>query len=91
MIQYIATEKPPSLNSVAKEMTFSNEFQNFIARCINSDAGKRPTAKQLKKHPWIKKSRKSGFDIKKWIQKNKLVIKTPSAETIQNAIDGFNQ
>jgi len=86
MIQYIATEKPPSLESVAKEMKFSTEFQEFLCQCIHPDPAQRPTAKELKQHSWIRKSHDSGFDMERWIKSNHLIIKTPSEEAISSRI-----
>eukprot|EP00483_Globobulimina_turgida_P012491 UN12514 len=75
MIQYIATEPPPQL---PKDMKFSNQFKDFLYQCINKDPSKRPTAKQLKQHEWIKMNLQSDFDTKKWIKDNNLIIKVPS-------------
>jgi len=91
MIQYIATEKPPSLKSVAQEMQFSDEFQDFLNQCIRTDPDQRPTAKKLKRHPWIVKSSKSECDIKQWIEDKKLLIEVPTQETIEKAISNHYQ
>ena len=72
LIQFIATEPPPKF---PKDREFSKEFKDFIYRCIAKDPSKRPTAEELKKHPWIQQNLKSDFDMKKWIAENELVIK----------------
>jgi len=72
MLQTIATEPSPSL---PKDMKFSKEFQAFLHECIRKDPAKRPTAKQLMKHEWIRMHAKSKADIVKWIKENDLIIK----------------
>lgn len=75
MIQYIATESPPQL---PKDMSFTNQFRDFLFLCINKDPKKRPTAKELKKHKWITNNMKTEFNIKQWIKKNGLIINIPN-------------
>eukprot|EP01083_Nonionella_stella_P185700 677753_1 len=74
MIQYIVTEPAPTL---PKNMNFTPEFHDFLQQCINKDPSKRPTAKQLQQHAWIRNHVRSDFDIKKWIDANHLIINVP--------------
>merc|ERR1712013_87195 len=93
MIQYIASEPPPSLQSVASEsdVQFSKEFHDFLRLCIEKDPAQRPSARRLKEHAWIRKNRQSKVDIKKWIRDNKLIIKIPTTDSIKNAADEQKQ
>lgn len=51
----IPKEKPPRLEG----SRFSKEFKEFVALCLNKDSEKRPSAKSLLKHPFIKKAAKT--------------------------------
>jgi serine/threonine-protein kinase 24/25/MST4 len=51
----IPKEKAPRLEG----SRFSKEFKDFVALCLNKEAEKRPSAKSLLKHPWIKKAGKT--------------------------------
>ncbi|KAJ3452918.1 sterile20-like kinase isoform b-related [Anaeramoeba flamelloides] len=51
----IPKKEPPKLKNSRK---YSKEFNDFIAKCLVKDYEKRPKAKQLLKHPFIKKGRK---------------------------------
>ncbi|KAJ3426680.1 sterile20-like kinase [Anaeramoeba flamelloides] len=51
----IPKKDPPKLKNSRK---YSKEFNDFIAKCLVKNYEKRPKAKQLLKHPFIKKGRK---------------------------------
>ncbi len=74
LVQNIAEGDSPKL---PENSQFSKEFRDFISRCLLKDPGERPSAKELKKHPWIVKSRKSKFNMVKWIKKSGLILKLP--------------
>ena len=50
VIFMIPSRPPPTLTNPAK---WSDEFNDFIARCLTKDPKKRPTAKELLTHPFI--------------------------------------
>jgi serine/threonine-protein kinase 24/25/MST4 len=50
----IPKEKAPRLEG----NRFTKEFKDFVALCLNKEAEKRPSAKSLLKHPFIKKAGK---------------------------------
>ncbi|GIZ47282.1 hypothetical protein CKM354_001037800 [Cercospora kikuchii] len=51
----IPKEKPPRLEG----SRFSREFKEFVTLCLNKDPEKRPSAKSLLKHSWIKRAGKT--------------------------------
>lgn len=53
----IPKNPPPRLDSG----TFSRVFQDFIACCLQRDPKDRPTAKDLLKHPFVRKARKTTY------------------------------
>lgn len=53
----IPKNPPPRLD---KE-TFSKAFQDFVACCLQRDPRERPTAKDLLRHPFVRKARKTSY------------------------------
>lgn len=53
----IPKNPPPRL----ERDTFSKAFQDFVACCLQRDPKDRPTAKELLKHPFVKKARKTSY------------------------------
>ncbi|KAJ4401669.1 Serine/threonine-protein kinase PAK 6 [Gnomoniopsis sp. IMI 355080] len=53
----IPKNPPPRLDGG----TFSRAFQDFIACCLQRDPKDRPTAKDLLKHPFVRKARKTTY------------------------------
>ncbi|EME82275.1 uncharacterized protein MYCFIDRAFT_165403 [Pseudocercospora fijiensis CIRAD86] len=51
----IPKERPPRLEG----SRFSKEFKEFVALCLNKDPEKRPSAKSLLKHAWIRRAGKT--------------------------------
>lgn len=50
----IPNKPPPTLSDTEK---WSPEFNDFIAQCLIKDSNQRPSAKDLLKHPFIKKAK----------------------------------
>lgn len=53
----IPKNPPPRLD----KDTFSKAFQDFVACCLQRDPRDRPTAKDLLKHPFVRKARKTTY------------------------------
>lgn len=53
----IPKNPPPRLD----KDTFSKAFQDFVACCLQRDPRDRPTAKDLLKHPFVRKARKTSY------------------------------
>lgn len=53
----IPKNPPPRL----ERDTFSKAFQDFVACCLQRDPKDRPTAKDLLKHPFVRKARKTSY------------------------------
>jgi len=59
---------PPTLDMCAEEKdqykNYSKTFRKMIAECLKKDPTDRPTAKQLLKHDFFKKSKDKGYIVK---------------------------
>lgn len=53
----IPKNPPPRL----ERDTFSKAFQDFVACCLQRDPKDRPTARELLKHPFVRKARKTSY------------------------------
>lgn len=53
----IPKNPPPRLD----KDTFSKAFQDFVACCLQRDPRDRPTSKELLKHPFVRKARKTSY------------------------------
>mmetsp|Transcript_39505 Transcript_39505/g.100942 ORF Transcript_39505/g.100942 Transcript_39505/m.100942 type:complete len:484 (-) Transcript_39505:27-1478(-) len=47
---------------------FSDEFRDFVAKCLMKDPAQRPTAEALLQHPYITKWRNVDVDVKSFMQ-----------------------
>jgi len=54
----IPKNNPPQLTG-----TFSKQFKEFVETCLNKDPENRPSAKELMRHPFIKKAKKNSYLI----------------------------
>jgi serine/threonine-protein kinase 24/25/MST4 len=43
------------------EGNFSREFKDFVHRCLQKEPGKRPSARELLRHPWVKKAKRTAY------------------------------
>ncbi|KAK5110805.1 hypothetical protein LTR62_005516 [Meristemomyces frigidus] len=43
------------------EGNFSREFKDFVHRCLRKEPRERPSARDLLRHPWMKKARKTAY------------------------------
>lgn len=63
----IPKNNPPQLTG-----NFSKQFKEFVEACLNKDPENRPSAKELMRHPYIKKAKKNSYlmdlidKYKKW-------------------------
>jgi len=67
-VLFLVPKNPPPV----LEGDYSKSYKEFVAACLNKEPGSRPTVKDLLKHPFIKKAKKTSYllDIveryKKW-------------------------
>lgn len=66
----IPKEKPPRLEG----SRFSKEFKDFVALCLNKDPDRRPSARALLKHSFIKKAGKTEA-LQELVQKTRIFEK----------------
>ncbi|CAH1407947.1 unnamed protein product [Nezara viridula] len=65
LLDYIVNEPPPKLPSGI----FSNEFKDFVDRCLKKNPAERADLKTLMNHEWIRKSENENVDIAGWVCK----------------------
>jgi len=90
VIFVIPQQPPPTFKNPA---LWSNEFKDFVAQCLNKDPKKRPTAKQLLRHPFIVKGSKKPQLIAQLVEETYSIIQERRAELEAAAaeIDGEDE
>lgn len=43
------------------EGNFSKEFKDFVYRCLQKEPQKRPSARELLRHPWVRKAKRTAY------------------------------
>jgi len=43
------------------EGQFSKEFKDFVHRCLQKEPQKRPSARELLRHPWVRKAKRTAY------------------------------
>ncbi|KAF2884352.1 hypothetical protein ILUMI_21801 [Ignelater luminosus] len=65
LLDYIVNEPPPKLPSGI----FSDEFKDFVDRCLKKHPDERADLKTLMNHEWIRKAESENVDIAGWVCK----------------------
>uniref|UniRef100_A0A1B6GXS1 mitogen-activated protein kinase kinase n=1 Tax=Cuerna arida TaxID=1464854 RepID=A0A1B6GXS1_9HEMI len=63
LLDYIVNEPPPKLPSGI----FSDEFKDFVDRCLKKNPAERADLKTLMDHEWIRRSESEDNDIAGWV------------------------
>uniref|UniRef100_A0A1B6L7R2 mitogen-activated protein kinase kinase n=1 Tax=Graphocephala atropunctata TaxID=36148 RepID=A0A1B6L7R2_9HEMI len=63
LLDYIVNEPPPKLPSGI----FSDEFKDFVDRCLKKNPAERADLKTLMNHEWIRRSESEDNDIAGWV------------------------
>ena len=63
--------QPPNVDEIIKKEEHTEEFYDFVKKCLEIDPEKRPSAKELIKHEFIVKYAKDNNIIKELINKHK--------------------
>uniref|UniRef100_A0A1L8DMH8 mitogen-activated protein kinase kinase n=1 Tax=Nyssomyia neivai TaxID=330878 RepID=A0A1L8DMH8_9DIPT len=80
LLDYIVNEPPPKL----EHKIFSEEFKDFVDKCLKKNPDERADLKTLMNHPWIKNERED-VDIAGWVCKTMdLPPSTPKRNTTPN-------
>ena len=78
---------PPSADKLLKGGNYSEEFKDFVRKCLEINQYKRPNAKELLKHNFIKKFNKGNFFIKDLIKKHLNDVEEFRKETLLKSND----
>lgn len=63
LLDYIVNEPPPKLPSGI----FSDEFKNFVDKCLKKNPTERADLNTLMKHDWMKIREGTAVDISGWV------------------------
>lgn len=78
LLDYIVNEPPPKLPSGI----FSNEFKDFVDRCLKKNPAERADLKTLMNHEWIRKAENEQVDIAGWVCKTMGLTPTTPTRTM---------
>lgn len=70
----IVKKDPPQINE-----RWSNEFREFVKKCLTKNPDKRPSAEELLKHPFLKDAEKYEDEFKK------MVLQYKELKKVQNS------
>eukprot|EP00497_Spongosphaera_streptacantha_P001033 TRINITY_DN1695_c0_g1_i1.p1 TRINITY_DN1695_c0_g1~~TRINITY_DN1695_c0_g1_i1.p1 ORF type:complete len:254 (+),score=41.87 TRINITY_DN1695_c0_g1_i1:325-1086(+) len=84
LIDRIVNDPVPQMKNGA---SFSAEFLDFVSVCMEKDQEKRPSAEDLRDHPWIRNASQIEFDLGKWL-KRKLDIQETDTQAIDMSMSG---
>ena len=74
---------PPSADKLLKGGNYSNEFKDFVKKCLEVNQYKRPNARELLKHNFITKFNKGKDFIKNLVKKHIKNVEQFRIETLQ--------
>lgn len=63
LLDYIVNEPPPKL----EHQSFTDNFKDFVDKCLKKNPDERADLKTLINHPWIRKSETEDVDIAGWV------------------------
>ncbi|XP_003746034.1 dual specificity mitogen-activated protein kinase kinase 1 [Galendromus occidentalis] len=63
LLDYIVNEPPPTV----PQGVFSDDFKDFVDRCLKREPTERGDLKTLMDHPWIKSSENENVDFSGWV------------------------
>jgi len=81
LLDYIVNEPPPKLPAGI----FSNEFKDFVDRCLKKNPAERADLKTLMNHEWIKKCESENVDIAGWVCKTMGLTPTTPTRSVPPA------
>ena len=76
---------PPSADKLFKGKDYSEEFKDFVKKCLEVNQNKRPNAKELLKHDFILKYNKGKEFIKDLVKQYQKDVEQFREETLQNS------
>ncbi|XP_054285651.1 dual specificity mitogen-activated protein kinase kinase dSOR1-like isoform X8 [Macrosteles quadrilineatus] len=77
LLDYIVNEPPPKLPSGI----FSDEFKDFVDRCLKKNPAERADLKTLMNHEWIRRAESDDNDIAGWVCKTMGLTPTTPTRT----------
>lgn len=81
LLDYIVNEPPPKL----EHEIFSDEFKDFVDKCLKKNPDERADLKSLLNHPWMVRSQDEKVDISGWVCRTMdLPPSTPKRNTSPN-------